>query len=191
MLPLIRVERDLEAGQWEKSDAGLLAGNEDRNILLAPIEPRGSYQWSLDFIPIEIGQTVALVLPTGTSMVVAEINSQKDQIARLCRLDGKSDRSTEAKKRHDPLIAGQAHRLSARVTKQADNQILLEVALDDERIISWTGKEPQSSTARIYPINRIERPGISTNAGKYQITGMQFKLLDGDARFLDGAALAK
>ena len=188
VLPLIHVDRDTVLGDWESNDSGILSGNESgTSIILAPIEVEGgSYEWAVDFTPVGVVDTLALILPTLDSSVIVELNSYKRQLVGLSKVDDKAAPANETSRQHGPLKVGQAYCLKARVTKVDGGQVRVQVALDNELLIDWRGDASRLSNPWL-PNGNQQRPGIGTVQTKYQVTGMRFKLLEGEAHSTDGA----
>ena len=182
LLSKVHIDRDTVQGTWEKNNEGIVSDDKMPCVIQMPLLVQGSYEATVDFVPHQIQNSISLVLPVEESHVLLQFNSHNDRIVGLNRIDNKPPPQNETRKQHDPLTIGQNHQLRVRVMTRPMKRVRIQAALGSSLLIDWVGDTSRLSTPGNLVIN--SSLGLRTYKTRYQINGMRFRLLNGEARLL-------
>ena len=180
VLPHVIAELDVTSGDWSHDEAGLVSDNRMRNVLQAPIDVRGSYEFIVDFTPLETRESFGFVLPIADSVVCADLNAHEQNIAGLSNIDGNAAFNNTTTSKLDPFEVGTTYRYMVQVRELGEGQVDIVATLNEQQLFHWTGNQQQlTSNVEIADPNR---PSITSYMNRYRVSSMKFRLIDGTAR---------
>jgi len=156
LLPLVDVPLN-DKGQnrrptdgWWREWNGVKAGG-TAPFLVLPVQPVGSYQISLTFVPVALSKMVVMV-PVGDQFVAVLVYGKNGGVAGIFASQHPAI-GAEAQWSPAELTPAGEYRADVTVRQDADGSILIRLDVDGRKMVEWRGK---ASDAQMH----VERPPL-------------------------------
>jgi hypothetical protein len=188
-LPLIKIDRDRRAGDWEWHGKDLFALKEASMIGL-PATIEGSYDVEFEFTRAGNGGDVDGLIPVGPNCCLVALSGYAGASHGLQMVDGQStdDRSNNPTVvRPGTLNSGQRYRVGISVRLKSPTNATVDVALDGKRLLPhWEGNPVSLSLHPNWGPPPQNRFAICVGFDRATIHSVRLRMISGSAT-LDAA----
>ncbi len=146
LLAMVRLPNHSLRGTWKQQGDALVCEPSDDAQLMLPVAVSGSYEIDCEFTRRSGEETIAVVLPVGTSPTAILLSGWAGAASGIAAVDGRDARSTNfatgAAVRPGKLINGQRYRLQVEVILLRQ-RAMITAALNGQRFVMWKGLSGQ------------------------------------------------
>lgn len=156
LIPAITPSQSRVAGNWSKSDGGLLTTATPGSRLMLPARPTGEYDFRVSFTRRTGKDSIGLFFVSGGKQTAFEVDAWGEHLAGLQLLDGKDLRANPTRVANQTLENGRRYSLEVRIRKDR-----VEAMLDDKVIVTHRSNGSDFSMLDLWRLPNATSLGIA------------------------------
>jgi hypothetical protein len=184
-LRAVDVQWDTVSGDWRRSGTDLATGPIPYSRVMLPVRLEGSYDLKVDLTRLHRDdRSATIVFPVGPRTCLLHLGAWA--IHGLERIDGMitGDRLNPATRRPGLLINGQRYSVTISVRLEG-NQAEIDVTLDDQPLVSWTGRQESLDVLNHWALPARFRPALAGHETVVIYHAAEVRAVSGTARMTE------
>ncbi|MFT5326855.1 MAG: putative intracellular protease/amidase, partial [Planctomycetaceae bacterium] len=134
LIQLTNLNRDTVAGQWRKTEDGLMTSAAGGSRIALPVEPTGEYDFKVTFTRQTGQHSIVLMFVSGTGQAAFDVDAWGQHLAGFQNVGGKDARQNSTRTEDVTLVNGQKYTAELRVRRDR-----VDAFLDGKLLTTYRG----------------------------------------------------
>lgn len=134
LIKLLNLNRDTVAGQWRQTADGLLTSAANGSRISLPVEPKGEYDFKVEFTRQTGQHSIALLFVSGAGQAAFDLDAWGQHLAGFQNVGGKDARQNTTRVENVTLINGRKYTAELRVRRDR-----VDAYLDGKLLSTYRG----------------------------------------------------
>jgi len=134
LIKLLNLNRDTVAGQWRQTSDGLLTSAANGSRISLPVEPKGEYDFKVEFTRQTGQHSIALLFVSGAGQAAFDLDAWGQHLAGFQNVGGKDARQNTTRVENVTLINGRKYTAELRVRRDR-----VDAYLDGKLLSTYRG----------------------------------------------------
>lgn len=172
------------SGEWRWSEEGLTTEPSIMSRVILPFEIEAGYDLKAEFTRTTGDGSITIVLPVGRRQCQMFLAGWWQTVHGVGRIDGVEPHDAKNPARWKPGKLTNERRYQVEISVRTEkDEATINVSLDGESIIAWTGKQSSLSIAPYMRLPYLKRSGIGAYDSTVTFHTVLLRSVSGKARF--------
>jgi putative intracellular protease/amidase len=186
LIQQVDVGSDAVAGQWRKSEEGLLTDAASGSRITLPVEIQGEYDFKVSFTRRTGQHSVSLLFIAGAGQAAFDIDAWGHHLAGFQNVRGMTARDNATRVENQALINGQKYTVELRVRRDR-----VEAWLDDKLLTTYRGDGSDLSMLENWRLPTTRAIGVGAWQSETVFHTIEVRSVNGTMNLASREALAR